>query len=224
MPFVKNTSEDEIISICLQDGADAGSSGEAQEKSQSSKNSRREADSLHFRAPRPEDGPAVSALISDCPPLDTNSAYCNLLQCSHFADTCVLVERVGPDGAEAVGWISGYRPPAEKDAFFVWQVAVHESARGLGLGRRMLDHLFARPSAAGATRLLTTITEDNDASWGLFGSFARHRGADISKVPFFERDAHFAGAHDTEFMVTIGPVTASSAQTNKAGKAGMETV
>jgi L-2,4-diaminobutyric acid acetyltransferase len=123
-----------------------------------------------------------------------------------------------------VGWISGYRPPSDVDAFFVWQVAVHESARGLGLGRRMLEHLLARPSAGGATRLLTTITEDNDASWGLFGSFARHRGARIHKAPFFERDAHFAGAHDTEILVTIEPLAAPAAQTNKADKAEMEAV
>tara|TARA_R110000824_G_scaffold118960_14_gene272201 strand:+ start:339344 stop:339841 length:498 start_codon:yes stop_codon:yes gene_type:complete len=155
-------------------------------------------------------------LISACPPLDTNSAYCNLLQCSHFADTCVLVERETAQGRQAVGWISGHRPPSDPDAFFVWQVAVHESARGLGLGRRMIAHLLARPSANGATKLHTTITEDNDASWGLFGSFARRIGADLHKAPFFEREAHFGGAHDTEFLVTISPLSDLSAETRTA--------
>lgn len=180
--------------------------------------------------PRTEDGPFVSALIAACPPLDTNSAYCNLLQCSHFADTCVLVEREsarGPErqnacGPEIVGWISAYRPPSAPDEMFVWQVAVHESARGMSLGRRMLEHLLTRPAFRGVTKLTTTITEDNAASWGLFGSFARHRGIDIHKRPLFERDAHFAGAHDTEFLATIGPIVTAPAQTDSADKAELE--
>lgn len=170
---------------------------------------------LCFRAPRSEDGPAISSLIAACPPLDTNSAYCNLLQSSHFADTCVVVEQDG----EIVGWISGYRLPAEPDVFFVWQVAVGEKARGLGLGRRMIEHLLARPSARGVKTLHTTITDDNAASWGLFGSFARRRGAELKKTPFFTRDTHFAGAHDTEFLAEIGPLDASSEQSNQADTA-----
>jgi len=107
-----------------------------------------------------------------------------------------------------VGWISAYRPPSEPDRLFVWQVAVHESARGLGLGRRMLDELLVRPASRGVTTLITTITEANDASWALFGSFARRRGADLHQRPIFDRDAHFAGAHDTEILVSIGPLAA----------------
>lgn len=105
---------------------------------------------------------------------------------------------------------------------FVWQVAVHESARGMSLGRRMLEHLLTRPAFRGVTKLTTTITEDNAASWGLFGSFARHRGIDIDKRPLFERDAHFAGAHDTEFLATIGPIVTAPAQ-ELADKAELET-
>lgn len=155
-----------------------------------------------MRAPRAEDGPAVTALIAACPPLDTNSAYCNLLQCSHFADTCVLAELDG----KPVGWISAYRPPSEPDRIFVWQVAVHSSARGMGLGGRMLDALLARPAVQGATHLITTVTEDNAASWALFTGFARKRGLGLEKAPLFEREAHFAGAHDTEWQATIGPL------------------
>jgi L-2,4-diaminobutyric acid acetyltransferase len=159
----------------------------------------------------PEDGPAVSALIRDCPPLDPNSAYCNLLQCLHFADTCVVAER----GGKIVGWISAYRPPAEAGRIFVWQVAVHASARGLGLGRRMLDALLARPASRGATMLTTTITEANDASWALFGSFARRRNAALRRHPLFDRDVHFSGAHDTEFLVSIGPIAGTNVPSAK---------
>ncbi len=160
--------------------------------------------------PDAEDGPAITALICDCPPLDTNSAYCNLLQCTHFAETCVVAELSG----EIVGWISAYRPPSEPDRLFVWQVAVAASARGLGLGGRMLDELMARPAAQGICGLTTTVTETNDASWAIFGSFARRRGAAFSKRPIFERDRHFAGAHDTEFLVSIGPFVTTAKETS----------
>lgn len=150
--------------------------------------------------PRPEDGPAISALIRACPPLDTNSAYCNLLQCLHFADSCVVAEL----DERVVGWLSAYRPPAAPDQIFVWQIAVHATARGLGLGAHMLAALLARPAVRGASTLTTTITEANTASWALFGALARRLGAPLSRRPLFDRQTHFAGAHDTELLVSIG--------------------
>ena len=38
---------------------------------------------------------AVTALIAACPPLDRNSRYFNLIQCTHFADNCIIAERGG---------------------------------------------------------------------------------------------------------------------------------
>jgi L-2,4-diaminobutyric acid acetyltransferase len=154
---------------------------------------------LSFRAPRAEVGPAITALIADCPPLDTNSAYCILLQCTHFADTCVVAERAGV----LAGWASAYRPPSAPDQLFVWQIAVHRAARGAGLGTQLLEALLARPGAKGATGLLTTITAPNAASWALFDAFARRCGGPMHRRPIFDRDAHFAGAHDTEHLVSI---------------------
>jgi L-2,4-diaminobutyric acid acetyltransferase len=111
----------------------------------------------------------------------------------------VVAER---DGALA-GWISAYRPPKAPNQFFIWQVAVHPSARGVGLGGRMLDALVARPGAVGVTTLLTTITQANTVSWALFNAFARRRGTGPVRQPMFDKNAHFAGAHDTEHLVSI---------------------
>lgn len=154
---------------------------------------------IRLRKPTSQDGAAVWDLVRACKPLDENSLYCNLLQCDHFADTCVLAERAG----QVVGWISGYIPPADEDTFFVWQVAVHESARGTGLGGRMLRHLMAREEAKGTRRLQTTITKDNAGSWALFRSFAKKQGGVLSDAPHFTQEDHFEGKHDTEHMVTI---------------------
>lgn len=125
-----------------------------------------------------------------------------MLQCTDFADTCVVAER---DGG-IVGWLSGYRPPSAPDRIFVWQVAVDPSARGEGLALQMLDALIARPAAAGATSLTTTITAANKASWALFTAFARRHGATLTKAVRFERDAHLGSAHDTECEARIAPL------------------
>jgi len=141
-------------------------------------------------------------LIAACPPLDPNSAYCNLLQCTDFADSCIVVER----GGAVVGWVSGYRPPAAPDTFFVWQVAVSSAARGQRLAGRMIEALLSRPAQAGVTHLTTTITDDNRASWALFQGLARRWGVRIEKTARFEEQAHFAGAHATEWQARIGPL------------------
>lgn len=157
---------------------------------------------LRLRQPASEDGPAVTRLVADCPPLDLNSSYCNLLQCDHFADTCVVAEIDG----RMVGWISAYRPPSEPDEIFVWQVAVHESARGQGLGGRMLAELARRPQVRDAARLTTTVTEDNAPSMAMFTAFARRHGMEVSRTLKFDRDRHFEGRHDAEWQLSIGPL------------------
>ena len=74
-------------------------------------------EALSFRVPTASDGAALHQLVANCPPLDPNSFYCNLLQCSHFADTAVAVEYEG----KLVGFISGYIPPGKPDTLFVWR-------------------------------------------------------------------------------------------------------
>ncbi|MWD29440.1 diaminobutyrate acetyltransferase [Aquicoccus sp. SCR17] len=154
---------------------------------------------IRFRKPESGDGADIWELIRACKPLDENSMYCNLIQCDHFADTCILAEMDG----KIVGWISGYILPDDEETLFVWQVAVHSDARGLGLGRRLLTKLVERPELKSVQRIQTTITSDNDASWGLFKSFADKKDADLGHEEHFTRDDHFGGRHATEHMVTI---------------------
>ncbi len=141
-------------------------------------------------------------MIAACPPLDTNSAYCNLLQCTDFADFCVAAAQ----GGQLAGWVSGYRPPAAPGDFFIWQVAVAPAARGQGLASRMIEALLARPQSVGVTHLVTTITHDNSGSWALFEGLARKWQVPLRKSARFEREAHFAGAHATEWQARIGPL------------------
>lgn len=119
-----------------------------------------------------------------------------------------------PSEDAIVGWVSGYRPPSDPDDFFVWQVAVDSSARGVGLARRMIESLLLRPAAQGVTHLITTVTEDNRASWALFEGLARRWDAPLEKSALFEREAHFAGAHATEWQARIGPLPGRNDQEN----------
>ena len=157
---------------------------------------------VSLRKPASADGSRIWRLVAVCPPLDQNSMYCNLLQCRDFAETSVLAELQG----EAVGWVSGYRRPDDPSTLFIWQVAVHERARGLGLARRMLFDLLERQGARDVVRMQTTITPDNRASHALFRSVAERADADLEETVCFDGERHFAGRHASERLITIGPL------------------
>lgn len=159
-------------------------------------------DSIKFRKPGGLDGHALHQLISRCAPLDTNSVYCNLLQCTDFADTAIAAE--APDG-RLLGFISGYRPPGREDTLFVWQVAVDKAARGLGLGSRMLLALIRRLAPQGVRHIETTISPGNDASEALFRKVFGVLDAPWETQLLFSREAHFAGQHDDEMLYRAGP-------------------
>lgn len=158
-------------------------------------------DTITFRKPESQDGNRVHKLISECKPLDENSMYCNLLQCTHFADTCVAAEMDG----DLVGFISAYLPPKQQNALFVWQVAVHQKARGKGLAKRMLAEILGRDECADVQFIETTITPDNEASWGMFRSFAYQRSMPTEEFILFDSRLHFAGEHKDEYLLRIGP-------------------
>ncbi|MEZ5490315.1 MAG: diaminobutyrate acetyltransferase [Gammaproteobacteria bacterium] len=159
-------------------------------------------ESVSFRAPISADGAQVHNLVANCPPLDTNSIYCNLLQCTHFASTSVAAEI----NQELAGFVSGYLKPEQPDTLFIWQVAVGEPARGRGLATRMLSHILNRTDCQNVRWLETTITESNAPSWALFQSFAASLDADIQSSVLFDKQTHFNDKHESERLVRIGPI------------------
>lgn len=149
--------------------------------------------------------------MDQCPPLDPNSIYCNLLQCTHFQETCVAAELDG----ELQGFISAYVIPDRPDTLFVWQVAVSPAGRGRGLASQMLDHILQRPACSDINWLETTITPDNDASKGLFQRLADKHGAALEQTVIFDREQHFNGAHDSEWLTRIGPLDAQASNSQQ---------
>jgi L-2,4-diaminobutyric acid acetyltransferase len=160
-------------------------------------------DGIVLREPVSEDGVRLHKLVSECKPLDENSVYCNLLQCSHFSQTCCVAEKDG----SMVGFVTGYLHPKEEGVYFLWQVGVHPDAAGHGLGKRMMKAILAREVCRGVHTLHTTITKDNKASRGLFGSFARDEGAEMTEEDFFT-EKHFGDTgKDPEYLFRIGPLS-----------------
>lgn len=154
-----------------------------------------------LQAPVAADAAQVHKLVSDCKPLDLNSTYAYLLLCHHFSDTCVIARA----DKDIVGFISGYRLPANPDVFFVWQVAVHPQMRGARLGVHMLRHLLARETVAAARFMETTVSPSNEASRRMFQRFAASVGAPINEQMLFDRSAFGEEEHEEEVLLKIGP-------------------
>jgi L-2,4-diaminobutyric acid acetyltransferase len=154
-----------------------------------------------FRKPELSDGAAIQQLIQDAPPLDVNSTYAYLLLCLHFRDTCVVAEQNG----QLAGFISAYVPPRHPDVLFVWQVAVHPSARGKRLGAAMLTELLARDAVAPVRVVETTVSPDNAASRRMFARLADDLHAPLEEQALFPPTLFGGADHDDERLLRIGP-------------------
>jgi L-2,4-diaminobutyric acid acetyltransferase len=155
---------------------------------------------LTYRKPTLNDGLAIYQLIKSSPPLDLNSSYLYFLQASHFADTCVVVEK----DKQIVGFLSGYLQPDKPTTLFVWQVAVSEKVRGLGLGKAMLHALLKnQPQDSAITEIACTISPSNKASQGLFQSLAKTYKLELVTTPFIT-ELHFGlEGHEAEDLYTL---------------------
>jgi L-2,4-diaminobutyric acid acetyltransferase len=71
----------------------------------------------------------VFSLVKNTPPLDLNSEYHYMIQCSYFRNHCIIAQ----SNNQIAGFISGYIHPERNDTLFIWQVAVDKNFRGRGL-------------------------------------------------------------------------------------------
>lgn len=153
-----------------------------------------------LRRPTVDDAASLWALAVGS--VDENSPYAYLLMAEYFADTCVVAE----DGGELVGFVIGFRPPADRDTQFVWQIVVAPSMRGTGLGGRMLDVCIEGGSQP-VRWLEATVTPDNDASAQLFRGFARRHGVVCEETLAFAAEQFPAGSvHEPEMRFRLGPL------------------
>lgn len=158
-------------------------------------------EALDLDHPTPSDGPALHEVATLAGGLDVNTRYAYVLWARDFARTSVIARR---DGA-VVGAITGYRRPEDADTLFVWQVAVHPSARRAGVARSMLAWLAARHVERGGRWVEATVTPSNTASRRLFVGFADAASVPARWTPLFGADDLGAG-HEPEELVRIGPL------------------
>lgn len=156
---------------------------------------------LQLRAPRPEDGRRIHELVVNDDTLESNSAYCYILLCTHFAQHGLVAEQ----GSEIAGFVCAYRPPSDPEAVFVWQVGVAPAGRGQGLGTRMLHTLVRQPANRDARCLTATVEADNQASNRLFAAFAREHDAPLATETGFPSEL-FPPGHAAEPLLRIGPL------------------
>lgn len=153
-----------------------------------------------LREPTAEDGAALWALVQEAGTLDLNSAYQYILWADLFSDTSVVAAQGGRIG----GFVTGFRPPREPSALFIWQVGVAPQARGAGLASRMLDQLWERTRPRART-MLTTVSPSNTASRRLFASFALRHGLSLVEEPGYTSSLFPGGAslHEDEPLLRL---------------------
>lgn len=155
-----------------------------------------------LQAPDSHHAAAVYQLILNSKPLDVNSEYLYLLLCSHYRSTCVIAL----SGNEVVGVATAYLIPEQKNTLFVWQIAVAEQARRLGLGKTMVKHLLNRPVCADVGFVEATVSPSNAASLNLFKALAQDLETEFRQKPYFEKELFRGGNHEEENLIRVGPL------------------
>lgn len=154
-------------------------------------------------------------LATEADSLEANSAYSYLMLSEFFPETCIVAE---DDGA-VVGFVTGFRPPEEPEALFVWQITVAPSQRGRGLARTMLEALVERLAPRGVRYLQATVTPSNIPSQRTFRSLARRLGAACEETTLFAEHLFGEEDHEEEVLFRIGPFRAEQLRPQLAGAA-----
>ncbi|HEX5659944.1 MAG TPA: diaminobutyrate acetyltransferase [Polyangiales bacterium] len=150
-----------------------------------------------LRTPVLRDAARISELASRLHELDRYAGYLYLLLCDHFRESCAIAE----DGGELVGFVTGYRKPAQPDTLFIWQVGTAPSARGRGVAGALLEQVLRQQPDV--RYLETTVTADNQASRRLFAGLARRHGVPLCELTGYGAEL-FALSHQAEPLLRLG--------------------
>lgn len=151
-----------------------------------------------FRHTELADGATLWRLARDSKTLDLNTSYAYVMWADQFSQSTLIAE---VDGVPA-GFLLGFRPPKNPDALFVWQIAVAERFRGMGLAGRLLLELARR---MGVRHVEATVAPDNLASQKLFRGFARRTDCECQESPYIETEHFPDSGHPPEHSFRIGP-------------------
>ena len=156
-----------------------------------------------FRPPVPEDGPAVWKLVENTAGLDSNSVYYYTLWFRDFTGGSL----VATTDDELVGFVTGYRRPAEPETYFVWQTAVNPRHGIPFLGVKLFQAAADQQMANGARYVEATVSAENKAILMVLKQFAKKHSAHIETSVLFPGSL-FPDSHHDEVLYRIGPLTA----------------
>ncbi|APU43286.1 MULTISPECIES: diaminobutyrate acetyltransferase [unclassified Streptomyces] len=160
---------------------------------------------LRLDRPNAGDGAALWRIAHDSRALDLNSPYSYLLWCRDFAGTSAVARDAS---GQPVGFVSGYLRPEAPRTLLIWQIAVDEALRGLGVAGALLDALSRRVAEEHGLRFLeATVTPDNAASERLFTSYAERHGGQVRHEVLFESGQFPDEGHEAEVLYRIGPLS-----------------
>ncbi len=156
---------------------------------------------VQLRKPTEEDGAEIWQFIQNTGNLDLNSAYCYLMLCKFFSDTCVIAEQ----NEQMVGFVSAFRQPGAKDVIFVWQIAIASSQRGKGLATALVKELLQRNACDGVRFLEATVSPSNIPSQSLFKGLARIFRTNCEITECFSSKHFPVSGHEDEWTYRVGP-------------------
>lgn len=161
---------------------------------------RRGGDTFVLRKPGTEDGPAVWRMVRESS-LDLNSPYAYLMWFRYYRETSLVADRAG----EPAGFVTGFMPPEDPQAYFVWQVGVSEAARGNGLATDMILTALQREACRDVRYIEATVTPSNDASLALFRGLAKKLDSGCEESVCFPDRLFPVEGHESEWLLRIGP-------------------
>ncbi|MDD2895911.1 MAG: diaminobutyrate acetyltransferase [Aliarcobacter sp.] len=158
---------------------------------------------IKFSKPKKSQTKEIIKLVKDTKILDVNSEYLYYLQTIHFNEfCCVALDETKKD--KVIGFVSGYLIPNE-NSLFIWQVAVDEKYRGLGLAQRMILKIVNRKSIKKINFIKTTVSPSNQSSIRVFEKVASELNTKIKKHKFLKMK-DFTNSHEDEPMYVIGSI------------------
>ena len=155
---------------------------------------------LTIETPTLQDAVAMHRLAEESGVLDVNSRYAYLLCVRLFTWSCRIARN---QSGEVRGFVTAIVDPEATNTLFVWQVAVDPSARGRGLGAKMIADIVAKLEVQ---IVEATVTPSNAPSSRMFDRIAAGLKAEVQRFPGFAPELFAPATHEAEELLRIGPI------------------
>jgi L-2,4-diaminobutyric acid acetyltransferase len=111
----------------------------------------------------------IYALVKETRVLDVHTPYTYWVMNEGYEKLMLVAD----NGGEIIGYVGGLSAFREPNATFIWQIGVLPSWQRRGIGMALLDKFVESSIKIGATKIYTTISDQNEASLLLFASFTQ---------------------------------------------------